>query len=76
MISRGLCDINNSGTLNAEQFILAMYLLQQKVKGVEVPQTLTADMIPPSMRGSFTPSAVSSEDKVMTIKNLWTILVD
>jgi hypothetical protein len=53
--------------LNAEQFVLAMYLLQQKVKGVEVPKSLTPEMIPPSMRGSITPSATSTEDKVKLI---------
>ncbi len=28
---RGLCDMNNSGRLNGEQFCLAMYLINQKV---------------------------------------------
>lgn len=50
--------------LNAEQFILAMHFLQQKVKGIEVPKALTPEMIPPSMRGSLTPSTTSAEDKV------------
>ncbi|XP_031574633.1 epidermal growth factor receptor substrate 15-like 1 isoform X2 [Actinia tenebrosa] len=59
----GLCDFKNSGMLNAEQFILAMHFLQQKVKGVEVPKALTPEMIPPSMRGSLTPITTSTEDK-------------
>jgi hypothetical protein len=28
---RGLCDVNNTGRLNGEQFCLAMYLIHQKV---------------------------------------------
>ncbi|CAB4029234.1 epidermal growth factor receptor substrate 15-like 1 [Paramuricea clavata] len=46
----GLCDVNNTGRLNGEQFCLAMYLIHQKVKGIEPPQTLPPEMIPPSMR--------------------------
>ncbi len=49
-ISRNLCDTRGLGKLNTEQFALAMYLIQQKVKGIEPPQTLPPDMVPPSMR--------------------------
>ncbi|KAK3091928.1 hypothetical protein FSP39_023778 [Pinctada imbricata] len=45
-----LCDIKAIGKLNSEQFALAMYLIQQKLKGVDPPSTLTPEMIPPSMR--------------------------
>ncbi|XP_046850941.1 epidermal growth factor receptor substrate 15-like 1 isoform X2 [Xenia sp. Carnegie-2017] len=45
-----LCDVNNSGRLNVEQFCLAMFLIQQKVKGIEPPKTLPPEMVPPSMR--------------------------
>ena len=48
--SRNLCDTRGLGKLNTEQFALAMYLIQQKLKGIEPPQSLPADMIPPSMR--------------------------
>ncbi len=50
MLCRNLCDTRGLGKLNTEQFALAMYLIQQKVKGIEPPQTLPPDMIPPSMR--------------------------
>ena len=49
---RNLCDTRGLGKLNTEQFALAMYLIQQKLKGIEPPQTLPPDMIPPSMRQS------------------------
>ncbi|XP_065673562.1 epidermal growth factor receptor substrate 15-like 1 isoform X8 [Hydra vulgaris] len=47
-----LCDTNNSGLLNSEQFALAMHLIAQKRSGKELPQTLSSNMIPPSMKTS------------------------
>nr|XP_057929621.1 epidermal growth factor receptor substrate 15-like 1 isoform X4 [Doryrhamphus excisus] len=52
-----LADTRQIGKLTREQFSLAMHLIQQKVsKGVDPPQSLTADMIPPSERGTPVPS--------------------
>ncbi|XP_066915132.1 epidermal growth factor receptor substrate 15-like 1 [Clytia hemisphaerica] len=45
-----LCDINNTGQLNADQFSLAMYLINMKRMGNELPATLAPEMIPPSSR--------------------------
>ncbi|XP_070562975.1 epidermal growth factor receptor substrate 15-like 1 [Ptychodera flava] len=45
-----LCDMKQQGKLNAEQFALALYLINQKAKGVDPPQTLAPEMIPPSSR--------------------------
>ncbi|XP_076287155.1 epidermal growth factor receptor pathway substrate 15 isoform X5 [Lasioglossum baleicum] len=45
-----LCDICQNGKLNQEQFALAIWLIKQKLKGIDSPATLTPDMIPPSMR--------------------------
>ncbi|CAH1257083.1 EPS15L1 [Branchiostoma lanceolatum] len=45
-----LCDEKQAGLLNAEQFALAMWLLQQQVKGIDPPQQLSPEMIPPSSR--------------------------
>lgn len=62
---RALADTKQIGKLTREQFALAMYLIQQKVsKGIDPPQALTADMIPPSERG--TPIPVGP-----THTNLW-----
>lgn len=45
-----LCDTRNKGKLNRDQFALAMHLIQSKLKGTEVPNKLTAQMVPPSAR--------------------------
>lgn len=54
---RGLCDIGQSGKLNKEQFALSMWLIKQKMRGIDPPNTLTAEMIPPSRR-KFTDGGV------------------
>uniref|UniRef100_A0A8C1ZX88 Epidermal growth factor receptor pathway substrate 15 n=1 Tax=Cyprinus carpio TaxID=7962 RepID=A0A8C1ZX88_CYPCA len=46
-----LCDIGDIGKLSRDQFALALYLINQKLsKGVDPPQTLSLEMIPPSDR--------------------------
>ncbi|XP_058494468.1 epidermal growth factor receptor substrate 15 isoform X2 [Solea solea] len=46
-----LCDIGDIGKLTREQFALALHLINQKlVKGLDPPQSLTPEMIPPSDR--------------------------
>lgn len=47
---RALCDTNQSGKLTLEQFALAMWMVERKQKGIDPPQVLTANMVPPSMR--------------------------
>ncbi|KAM4810128.1 epidermal growth factor receptor substrate 15-like 1 isoform 2-T2 [Rhinophrynus dorsalis] len=48
-----LADTRQMGKLNKEQFALAMYFIQQKVsKGIDPPQVLSPDMIPPTERGT------------------------
>ncbi|XP_032428417.1 epidermal growth factor receptor substrate 15-like 1 isoform X5 [Xiphophorus hellerii] len=52
-----LADTRQMGKLNREQFALAMHLIHQKVgKGIDPPQVLTVDMIPPSERGTPIPT--------------------
>ncbi|XP_029970087.1 epidermal growth factor receptor substrate 15-like 1 isoform X2 [Salarias fasciatus] len=47
----GLADTKQTGKLSREQFSVAMYLIQQKVKkGIDPPSTLPPDLIPPSER--------------------------
>uniref|UniRef100_A0A3Q4HWP3 Epidermal growth factor receptor pathway substrate 15-like 1a n=1 Tax=Neolamprologus brichardi TaxID=32507 RepID=A0A3Q4HWP3_NEOBR len=56
-----LADTRQIGKLTREQFALSMHLIQQKVsKGIDPPQALTADMIPPSERGTPLPDSSSS----------------
>lgn len=45
-----MCDINQEGKLNPEQFMLAMWLIARKQAGKDPPAALTPDMVPPSMR--------------------------
>ncbi|XP_041646782.1 epidermal growth factor receptor substrate 15 [Cheilinus undulatus] len=46
-----LCDIGDIGKLTREQFALALYLINQKLtKGLDPPQSLSPEMIPPSDR--------------------------
>ncbi|XP_061680244.1 epidermal growth factor receptor substrate 15 isoform X4 [Syngnathoides biaculeatus] len=46
-----LCDIGDIGKLTREQFALALHLINQKLtRGLDPPQTLTPEMIPPSDR--------------------------
>ncbi|XP_072245665.1 epidermal growth factor receptor substrate 15 isoform X1 [Leuresthes tenuis] len=46
-----LCDIGDIGKLNREQFALALYLINLKLtKGLEPPQSLSPEMIPPADR--------------------------
>ncbi|GFO23099.1 epidermal growth factor receptor substrate 15-like 1 [Plakobranchus ocellatus] len=58
----GLCDSQSLGKLNADQFALALYLIAQKVKGVDVPAQLTPEMVPPSMRVGPDPGAFGVRD--------------
>lgn len=44
--------MKDCGKLSKEQFALAFYLINQKLtKGIDPPQALTPEMIPPSDRG-------------------------
>nr|XP_020643797.1 epidermal growth factor receptor substrate 15 [Pogona vitticeps] len=46
-----LCDTKDCGKLSKEQFALAFHFINQKLtKGIDPPQLLTAEMIPPSER--------------------------
>lgn len=50
---RALADTRQMGKLSKDQFALAMYLIQQKVsKGIDPPQVLPPDMIPPTDRNT------------------------
>lgn len=55
-----LCDTNASGRLNRDQFSLAMYLVQQKLKGAELPMHLNPELLPPSIKLPPADAAMSS----------------
>lgn len=45
-----LCDTSQSGKLTAEQFALAMWMVERKRMGYEPPECLAPNMVPPSQR--------------------------
>lgn len=47
-----LCDTHQLGKLTSEQFALAMWFVERKKNGIDPPQVLTSEMIPPSLRTS------------------------
>ncbi|KFO24685.1 Epidermal growth factor receptor substrate 15-like 1 [Fukomys damarensis] len=56
-----LADTRQMGKLSKDQFALAMHFIQQKVsKGIDPPQALSPDMVPPSERGTPVPDSGSS----------------
>ncbi|XP_056368952.1 epidermal growth factor receptor substrate 15-like 1 isoform X4 [Oenanthe melanoleuca] len=56
-----LADTRQMGKLSKDQFALAMYLIQQKVsKGIDPPQVLSPDMIPPTDRNTPIHDSASS----------------
>ncbi|KAK9245613.1 hypothetical protein V1506DRAFT_537832 [Lipomyces tetrasporus] len=56
-----LSDIRNTGELSKDEFAVAMYLVQQKLTGNELPQTLPTLLVPPGLRSrspAVTPNPV------------------
>ncbi|XP_056388239.1 epidermal growth factor receptor substrate 15 isoform X2 [Hyla sarda] len=71
-----LCDTKDGGKLSKEQFALAFHLINLKlVKGIDPPQSLTPEMMPPSERSSTPkiPSAPSPVSDFSAIKELDTL---
>lgn len=72
---RTLCDICQSGKLNKEQFALAMWLIKHKLQGVEPPNTLPLEMVPPSLRKPMESIMVSLSFIEFYNKNIYFCLV-
>lgn len=49
-LDRNLSDIDQDGKLTAEEFILAMHLIDVAMAGQPLPPVLPAEYIPPSFR--------------------------
>ncbi|KAG5718666.1 hypothetical protein E4T56_gene16621 [Termitomyces sp. T112] len=47
-----LADINNDGKLTRDGFAIAVYLIQKKLAGVDLPNALPLSLIPPSLRAN------------------------
>jgi hypothetical protein len=48
--NRHLSDPNNQGKLNVDEFAVAMHLIYRKLNGYNVPESLPAELVPPSTR--------------------------
>lgn len=46
-----MCDTHQSGKLTSEQFALAMWMVERKKAGIDPPDVLAPNMVPPSFRG-------------------------
>ncbi|XP_019746673.1 intersectin-2b isoform X1 [Hippocampus comes] len=55
-----LSDVNKDGKLSAEEFILAMHLVDVAKSGQPLPRTLPTDLVPPTNRGVANGSSVSN----------------
>ena len=53
---RDLADLNNDGRLTRDGFAVAFHLIQGKLSGKEIPSTLPASLMPPSMRAMTAPT--------------------
>ncbi len=49
-VFRALADVDRDGQLRAEEFILAMHLVDMAKTGRPLPLTLPPDFVPPSLR--------------------------
>ncbi|XP_069088785.1 epidermal growth factor receptor substrate 15 [Pleurodeles waltl] len=78
-----LCDTQDCGKLSKEQFALAFHFINLKLtKGIDPPQVLTAEMIPPSDRASLQktttmgPSPVADFSAIKELDTLNNEIVD
>jgi len=72
---RALCDTRNIGKLTKDQFALAIYLIQQKLKGVDPPSKLPPEMIPPSIRRSSLVVCSSIVSQIHQLPNVLLLLI-
>lgn len=49
-LCRTLADVDKDGQLRADEFILAMHLVDMAKTGCPLPLTLPQDLVPPSLR--------------------------
>ncbi|XP_023230726.1 epidermal growth factor receptor substrate 15-like 1 [Centruroides sculpturatus] len=67
--NRNLCDVKQNGKLNTEQFALAMYLVNKKLQGGEIPTSLTSDMIPPTLRPKPGSDAIHDNGSIQEVSD-------
>jgi hypothetical protein len=59
LLYRNLSDIDQDGKLTAEEFILAMHLIDMAMSGLPLPPILPPDFIPPTFRYNPLPPLLS-----------------
>ncbi len=55
-VHRDLADLNNDGHLTRDGFAVAFHLIRGRLNGNEIPATLSAFLMPPSMRAAAVPT--------------------
>ncbi|KAM3841592.1 epidermal growth factor receptor substrate 15 isoform 3-T3 [Vipera latastei] len=77
-----LCDTKDCGKLSKEQFALAFHLINQKLtQGIDPPQVLTSDMIPPSERTAsqnnlLRPNSIADFSAIKELDSLSNEIID
>lgn len=56
-----LSDVDRDGHLDADEFALAMHLINIKISGHDIPSTLPSHLVPPSKRAAVAAAAASSQ---------------
>ncbi|KAG8715334.1 hypothetical protein FRC11_004637, partial [Ceratobasidium sp. 423] len=67
-----LSDLNKDGKLTRDGFAVAMYLINGKLAGREIPSELPPSLIPPSYRGATAP-APAAPAQSETLRDLWSL---
>lgn len=70
-----LSDVTQTGTLNKDEFAVAMHLINAQLAGKPLPQELPATLVPPSMRSMDLPAAVNPHQSD-TQKDLFSLMDD
>ena len=52
VIFRDLADIHQRGSLNRDEFAIAMHLIHKRLAGDELPKTLPSMLLPPTERNT------------------------
>lgn len=75
VFSRDFGKVTNRGQLNSQQFALAMYQIHKKVFGVDPPQRLSPEIMPPSMSTSSAGMPVATGKATVGIKFLFALFL-
>lgn len=71
-----LADIRHEGKLTRDEFAVAMYLINTKLAGQEIPQSLPTSLIPPSLRDAAGSQEIMSSGPSNMAKDLFDLDFD